>query len=73
MMKPDRMGAMAFVSLSLACQERGDAGPQTGQALPASRGKATGSSTSTDSTDSTDSTVSRVAHVPIPTRFATFM
>jgi hypothetical protein len=60
-MNTARIGTIAFFSLSLACQQRGDAGIQIGELPPASRGRATASST----TAKIDSAVP-VAHVPTP-------
>jgi hypothetical protein len=61
MMNTARIGTIAFFSLVLACQQRGDAGIQIGESPPASRGRATASST----TARIDSAVP-VAHVPTP-------
>ena len=60
-MNTARIGTIAFFSLSLACQQRGEAGSQIGELPPASRGKATASST----TGRIDAVVP-VAHVPTP-------
>ena len=60
-MNTARIGTIAFFSLALACQQRGDAGIQIGESPPASRGRATASST----TARIDSAVP-VAHVPTP-------
>lgn len=60
-MNTARIGTIAFFSLALACRQRGDAGIQIGELPPASRGRATASST----TAKIDSAVP-VAHVPTP-------
>lgn len=60
-MNSARIGTIAFFSLSLACQQRGEAGSQIGELPPAARGKATASST----TVRIDAAVP-VAHVPTP-------
>jgi len=60
-MNSARIGTITFFSLSLACQQRGEAGSQIGELPPAARGKATASST----TVRIDAVVP-VAHVPTP-------
>jgi hypothetical protein len=59
-MKAGRIGAIAVLSVTLACQERRDPGPQVGDTALQARAKITGSSTPADSV------VPHFAHVPTP-------